>query len=401
MNKKLNKIGLLAVGISTSFVLGLGNVKAISIGNGPDGGYLGYNGSGIKLEAEENDTYKMTLERDVAHDIEIKAGEKVILDLDGHNLTNYTAAVSTIWVAEGAELTITGTGEINQKAGSTNSVIGNYGKLVIEGGTHIASNTRQASIYNDGILEFINGTLTTAADDVFGLTNVGTAVIKGGDFKQAHNFSIINNAGTMTIEGGKFAVTENNTGAYSLITNQSEEGATASLIIKDGSFKGNKGILYNEENDKVSITGGTFDAEDLSDLVKYIDSDKKLDENGQIVEKALADYTKVDSVLLKVESLNKEEYTEETYKVLETAIASVTKDLKEDSQDEVDKMAEDIEKAIAGLEKVEAKTPAKVEENKPEEKVPNTADDFSTNAVFGFVSVLGIGALSLVLRKRR
>lgn len=393
MNKKLKKIGLLTISLSTSLALGLSNVKAIEIGSGAVNGYLGYNQSGITLE-EESGVYKMSLEKDVAHDLEIKNGQKVVLNLNGHNMTNYTEAVSTIYVENGAELTIEGTGSVSQKTGSTNSVIGNYGKLVINGGSFVAGSTRQASIYNAGTLEFTSGSLTTSANDVFGLTNVGTATIKGGTFTQAHNYSVINNAGTMTIEDGKFTIAEGNTLAYSLITNQSPADKKATLTIKNGDFTGNKGVFFNEEGDEIAISGGTYKAEDTTDIEEFLTDGLELGTDGKVAQKPTpvvkdADYTKVEEALAKANELKKEDYTEETYKVLLDAIAAVEKDLDESKQAEVDKMAEDILKAIEGLKKAS------------EIKAPNTADDYATNAVFGFVSLMGIGALSLVVLKRR
>lgn len=409
MNKKLSKIGLIAISVSTSFVLGLGSVKAISIGAGPVNGYLGYDNSKILLTESEG-TYTMKLEDNVNHDIEINSGEKVILDLNGKNLTNYSIGVAAIHVKDGGELTIKGQGKVTQKADSGKvSVVVNKGTLIIEGGSYETTIAGNHAISNEGTgtITIKNGEISTGATDVFGLANFGTATITGGIFTQKYNYSVINNLNKMTISGGTFTISEDNTAAYSLITNESvTEGKNAELTISNGSFTGNNGIFHNDGEDKIVISGGKYAAKDTTDLAKYIDENNKLNEDGEIVALGAADYTKVDAAVKKFEALKKADYTEETYKALEEAINKINRDLKENKQADVDKMASDIENAIKGLKKVEA--PVKEEtkkedpkDDKDEIKVPNTADSYTTNAVFGFVSVLGIGALSLLLKKRR
>ena len=95
-----------------------------------------------------DDKIKFTLERDAIEkgadkagiDLEVKAGQTVILDLNGHKLQNYSEGCSTINIFPGGNLTIVDNsggnqGEILQKDGSTGlSTIYNSGTLNIEAG---------------------------------------------------------------------------------------------------------------------------------------------------------------------------------------------------------------------------------------------------------------------------
>lgn len=218
--------------------------------------------------SKDGEYTKILLEENVSLDLEIEDGEKVILDLNGYTFTNYTDGCSSIYIKKGGELTIISSqegGKINQKATSTAPVINNAGTLIIEDGTIEASARRQASVYNAGDLTVRGGTITTTANDVFGLTNEGTTTITGGNFIQAYNYSIINNANTMKIQGGNFTISEGNTAAYSLITNQGS-ATNASLEITNGTFNANAGVFFNDKENTIAISGGSY-SHDISDYV--------------------------------------------------------------------------------------------------------------------------------------
>ena len=76
---------------------------------------------------------------------------------------------------------------------------------------------------------------------------------------------------------------------------------------------------------------------------------------GDLVEKPVvkpekdADYTAVNAAIEKAEKIDRSNYTEESMKALDDAVAAVEKGLKESKQDKVDAMAEAINKAYAAL----------------------------------------------------
>ena len=247
-------------------------VKAINVDN---------IGGNVTSEQKDNVWY-LTLKGNDKQDIEIRKDETVILDLNGFNLTNYTDGCSTIWVQNGGTLTIVdskGTGTIKKLNASAAPTIKNDGTLVLEGGLISSIGEKSAALNNAGDLTVKGGTITTEADNVFGLVNEGTTVIEDGKFIQAHNFSALNNASKMEIKGGEFAISEGNTGAYSLITNQGST-STASLEVTGGTFNANKGVFFNEGEDKVTVSGGSYS----HDVSAYLaDGFEMKEENGEFV----------------------------------------------------------------------------------------------------------------------
>ena len=248
-------------------------------------GAIDYPGSGVTVERGEDSVYKLQLTANADEDLIIRDGETVILDLNGFTLTNYAAANSAITVEKGGSLTIIdskGNGIIEKKDESNTPTVNNQGILVVTAGTITADgldSAKSAALHNSGALTITGGVITTKEDGVFGLVNEGTATISGGKFIQAHNFSVVNNANKMEITGGEFTISDGNTGAYSLITNQ---GSTdnASLTVTGGSFKANGGVFFNDKEDVISVSGGTY-SHDVSDYLA--DGFEVKEENGKFV----------------------------------------------------------------------------------------------------------------------
>ena len=267
---------LLGLFVCTFMIMPFTGVKAV----GPDG--IGYDGSNVTSKSE-NGVYYLTLTGDAVQDLEIASGEVVVLDLNGHNFTNFCTSCSAIYVKTGGKLTITDSGNsgVISKKNETNanvSVVNNEGTLTIEGGKISGKGNGSAALLNSGNLTITGGTITTEEDNVFGLVNKGTALINGGNFIQAHNFSVINNANEMEITNGNFKAGENNTSAYSLITNEGSNGK-ANLKVSGGTFNANNGVFYNQGNDVVTVSGGSFSQQDVS---KYLPDGYTMtqDENG-------------------------------------------------------------------------------------------------------------------------
>ena len=238
--------------------------------------------SGNVTSKKEDGVWHLTLNGGDTKDLEIESGETVVLDLNGFTLTNFADGCSTIWVKPGGTLTIVdskGNGAIKKLNASGAPVVNNEGTLTVEAGTISSKGEKSAALLNSGTLTVSGGTITAEEDNVFGLVNEGTAVINGGNFVQAHNFSVVNNANKMEIKDGNFTVEDGNTGAYSLITNQGSTN-NATLEVNGGTFKANKGVFYNDGEDEITVSGGTYS----HDVSAYLaDGFEMKEENGEFV----------------------------------------------------------------------------------------------------------------------
>lgn len=114
-----------------------------------------------------------------------------------------------------------------------------------------------------------------------------------------------------------------------------------------------------------------------------------------------ADYTKVDAALKTVPK-DLSLYTDESAKAVEDAVAAVKRGYKVDKQDDVDKMAADIEAAVKALVKKPATSPDTKPEQKPAGKpsagLPATGDSAMLMAATS--AFAGMGALVLARKKR-
>lgn len=265
--------------VSAFMIMPFMDVNAIYV----DG--IGYDGSNVTAKKEGNVWY-LTLTGTAHQDLIIQNGEEVVLDLNGNTFVDYmddSADNSPIWILDGGKLTIKdskGNGVIKREKASKVPTVNNKGTLIVESGTISANGEYSSAIDNSGELTFNGGTVTTDAVKTFGLVNKGTAVINGGNFVQAYDFSIINNANKMEIKDGNFTIAEGNTNAYSLITNEGSAN-NATLEITGGTFKANKAVFFNEGEDTVTVSGGSYS----HDVTEYLVDgfEMKLDENGEYV----------------------------------------------------------------------------------------------------------------------
>ena len=136
---------------------------------------------------------------------------------------------------------------------------------------------------------------------------------------------------------------------------------------------------------------------------KNITEQSEVDAMAQAIEDAIAalkykdaDYTKVDAAIAKANALNKDDYKD--FSGVETAVKAVVRGKNITEQSEVDKMAKDIEDAIAALEKKPAST-------KPgtSDKSPQTGDT-SNLALWIALLFISVGAAigtTIVSRKKK
>ena len=174
----------------------------------------------------ENGTYVMS--EDTTATIKVPNGKNATLDLNGKTLTNKTGE-HTIIVENGATLTITGNGIVDNVSHGKGAIV-NSGEVTLNGGTFKRS--AENGIYSP----YGNG---------------------------GNSWYTIANYGTMEINTG---VTVENAGGYSsMIRNGGEATADCNLTIRGGNFTGGINTVKNDLFGVLTINGGNF-----SNTVQYV-----------------------------------------------------------------------------------------------------------------------------------
>ena len=167
----------------------------------------------------ENGTYVMS--EDTTATIKVPNGKNATLDLNGKTLTNKTGE-HTIIVENGATLTITGNGIVDNVSHGKGAIV-NSGEVTLNGGTFKRS--AEKGTYSP------NG--------------------NGGN-----SWYTIANYGTMEINTG---VTVENAGGYSsMIRNGGDATADCNLTIRGGNFVGGVNTVKNDSFGVLTINGGNF-----------------------------------------------------------------------------------------------------------------------------------------------
>lgn len=198
-----------------------------------------------------------TLNSDITGDFVVSATEPVIINLNGHTITNVSGDNFTVNI--GSTLTINGEGIVDNIS-HQKACIYNNGTVTLNGGTYTRSKETGSSPTDPG----------TDSNSFYNILNHGIMTIKAGvTVEQAGGFSsLIDNgyynytsgnartgyvSGTnhanpsLTIEGGEFQ------GGINTVKN--DDGAT--LTINDGTFA-NTTQATVQNNNVVTINGGTF-----------------------------------------------------------------------------------------------------------------------------------------------
>ncbi len=174
----------------------------------------------------KNGTYVMS--EDTTATIKVPNGKNATLDLNGKTLTNKTGE-HTIIVENGATLTITGNGIVDNVSHGKGAIV-NSGEVTLNGGTFKRS--AENGIYSP----YGNG---------------------------GNSWYTIANYGTMEINTG---VTVENAGGYSsMIRNGGEATADCNLTIRGGNFTGGINTVKNDLFGVLTINGGNF-----SNTVQYV-----------------------------------------------------------------------------------------------------------------------------------
>lgn len=167
----------------------------------------------------ENGTYVMS--EDTTATIKVPNGKNATLDLNGKTLTNKTGE-HTIIVENGATLTITGNGIVDNVSHGKGAIV-NSGEVTLNGGTFKRSAEKGTySPYGNG----------------------------------GNSWYTIANYGTMEINPG---VTVENAGGYSsMIRNGGDVTADCNLTIRGGNFVGGVNTVKNDSFGVLTINGGNF-----------------------------------------------------------------------------------------------------------------------------------------------
>lgn len=229
-----------------------------------------------------NDSYVMS--EDTTAFVNVPAGVTATLDLGGKTLTN-KADEHTIIVENGATLTITGNGIVDNVSHGKGAIV-NSGEVTLNGGTFKRSAEKGTyspygnggnswyTIANYGTMEINTGvTVENAGGYSSMIRNGGDATadcnltIRGGNFVGGVNTVKNDSFGVLTINGGNFS----NTAQYVIMNwNKAEITAgtfqtldTASAVLFTSAYDANANTIG-----KLSISGGEFKhASDTQEMI--------------------------------------------------------------------------------------------------------------------------------------
>lgn len=269
-----------------------------------------------------NDSYVMS--EDTTAFVNVPAGVTATLDLGGKTLTN-KADEHTIIVENGATLTITGNGIVDNVSHGKGAIV-NSGEVTLNGGTFKRSAEKGTyssygnggnswyTIANYGTMEINTGVTVKNAGGYSSMIRNGSdrvtancyLTIKGGNFTGGVNTVKNDSFGVLTINGGNFS----NTAQYVIMNwNKAEITAgtfqtldTASAVLFTSAYGGDANTVgkltisggefkhasdtqemivdhYDASNSgTAAVTGGKFDA----DISKYIPTDYVQSADGTV-----------------------------------------------------------------------------------------------------------------------
>lgn len=189
---------------------------------------------------EQNGTATITLLKDTTEDITIPANKKVTLKLNGKTLTNSSS--DTITVANGAELTIEGTGTVDNVT-HAKAAIFNNGTVVLNGGTYDRSAEAGTSASVSG-----KNSYYTIVNHGKMTINEAAKVQTAGGVTEKGKFSSL-------VENGYYNYSSKEPGSgYVEGTNQEKP----TLTINGGTFLGGLNTIKNDDGGMITIEDGNF-----------------------------------------------------------------------------------------------------------------------------------------------
>lgn len=240
--------------------------------------------------AEDGVQTRITLQGDLSEDVTIPAEKNILLDLNGHKLTN----VSGNTITNNGTLSITGTGTVDNISHGKAAVYNNVGGTVtLNGGSYTRSKetgqptdgSAKNSYYNivnwgdmtinDGVEVTQNGNFSSMIENGFyngnGKTNNPKLTINGGMFSGGLNTVKNDDRGVLEIKDGTFTNVQ-----QAAVLNWNE------TTIDGGTFQANtdaQAVILNGQIDdamdvgKLTINGGSFTASGSAAVIKQMPTD--------------------------------------------------------------------------------------------------------------------------------
>lgn len=188
----------------------------------------------VAAAVAEADGKTVTLLKDVTENVVIPAGKTITLDLNGKKLTNKTG--HTITVEQGATLTVTGEGTVDNVT-HQKAAVWNNGICYLNGGTYDRSKENGKNANDSGSNSF------------YAVLNHGTMEInEGATVYQSGHYSSL-------LENGYQSATSGNQGT-GYVEGTNAENPT--LTINGGLFTGGLNTIKNDDNGIITIKDGTF-----------------------------------------------------------------------------------------------------------------------------------------------
>ena len=230
----------------------------------------------------------LTLQGETSEDLTIPAGKNIVLDLNGHTLTNQSGHTITNY----GTLTITGSGTVDNVSHARAALYNQEGGVVtLDGGAYTRSKENGVnkadnggnSYYNivnwgemtinAGVTVSQNGTFSSMIENGFydgtGKTNNPKLTINGGTFSGGLNTVKNDDRGVLEIVDGTFTNVQ-----QAAVLNWNE------TTIKGGTFTANDkadAVILNGHIDnvadqgKLTITGGTFTGTGNTNVIQQMD----------------------------------------------------------------------------------------------------------------------------------
>lgn len=180
--------------------------------------------------------------KDTQESVTLKAGNDIILDLNGFKLTN-DGRHSTIIAQTGSTVVVTGNGTVDNTAHGRAPLFNNGGTVTLNGGTF----TRSLESGKEG------------GNTYYTVVNRGTMTINEGvtvsNDNPSYNYSsLIANGYNELTRTGYREIDPNISFGYV----EGESAANPTLTINGGTFKGGNQALKNDVNGIATISGGDF-----------------------------------------------------------------------------------------------------------------------------------------------
>jgi hypothetical protein len=217
------------------------------------------------------ETIELVRDVTVAEPITIPAGKRVVLNLNGHTISQEKACTASYeMIANNGELTIMGNGKISFKdtgAGDPTFGWGSYtirnsGTLVVEDGVIIEHLGNQAfakhmicAIFQYSGSTTINGGVISTPNYRSARLWKGSMTINGGEFNGQLWVQAVDNSAELTVNGGSFAPVGGD-GSSIFVTNSEH---TVNLAVNGGYFNTKIGTsVPSKDGVKGAIKGGSF-----------------------------------------------------------------------------------------------------------------------------------------------